>query len=153
MSLPPKKTSKISLSMKKKTTTPKPVRFAPPTKKAQIRSDVVVVQPSTTTGCLHIKQQPPPVLPLRSMAAPSLPHLLDDQYSIITIHSDDESGARQTEIRAVTIEDHQLSQLMDELDASSTVQQNRVYPPKIKSPSPSHPPPATLPTSRWQQNE
>ncbi|KAB0800182.1 hypothetical protein PPYR_05922 [Photinus pyralis] len=154
MSLPPKKTSKISLSMKKKITTPKTVRFAPPTKKAQILSDVVVVQPSTaTTSCLHIKQQPPPLLPLRSMAGPSLPPLLDDQYSIITIHSDDESGARQTEIRAVTIEDHQLSQLMDELDATSTVQQNRVYPPQIRSPSPTHPPPAALLTSKWPQNE
>ncbi|XP_031341451.1 uncharacterized protein LOC116169485 [Photinus pyralis] len=89
-----------------------------------------------------------------SIATPILPPVLDDQCSIITIHSDDESGARQTEIRAGTVEDHQLSQLMDKLDANcSTVQQNRVYPPQIKSPSPSHLPPAALPTSRCQQNE
>ncbi|XP_031329410.1 uncharacterized protein LOC116181570 [Photinus pyralis] len=135
------KMPKLSLSMKKK---PVPstsnnnngkakVRSAVPSTsgKAKVLSDIRIAPP----------KPPPPLIPIAS--APSLP-LLEDQYSVITINSDDESGGRTAQIRTEPTVDSQLADLLDAIEGRGpSCTQNRIYPPLIRSPSPAPPlPPA-----------
>ncbi|XP_031358129.1 uncharacterized protein LOC116181841 [Photinus pyralis] len=147
------KMPKLSLSMKKK---PVPstsinnngkakVRCAVPSTsgKAKVLSDIRIAPPKPpqdprcAVQCKHSTHPPPPLIPIAS--APSLP-LLDDQYSVITINSDDESGGRTAQIRTEPTVDAQLAELLDAIEGSgSSCTQNRIYPPLIRSPSPAPP--------------
>ncbi|KAB0804579.1 hypothetical protein PPYR_01549 [Photinus pyralis] len=130
-----RKMPKLSLSMKKKLP---PASKSVPPKRVNIISDVTVLPRKDPRLASHPKPPPPALVKIVDNGTiPPPPPLLDDQYSIITINSDDEiGGAQVTKLRTEPVVEDQLAKLLEELEGGTQPTQTRMYAPLIRSPSP-----------------